>query len=191
MTREQKIEAARKAYAQSVHAMDDLFKIYKAAENSATDDPPPQMMRCKHWDICDHAGTCYHASDHPHQAGCSLGCAQMPKFDCIPWAPAIPEDGYWAKDDPRRIFVEGAKWWEFKKTGATMWQSDRNDAEAEAEKRHPKSTAIPEEILALRREFVAGERWGWAKAWCKADNPISTVEAEAVRRHPWPKEEAK
>ena len=31
----------------------------------------------------------------------------------------------------------GAKWWEFRQTGATMWQSDRNAAEEEAELRYP------------------------------------------------------
>ena len=28
----------------------------------------------------------------------------------------------------RKMFVEGAKWWEFKKTGATMWPSDQGEA---------------------------------------------------------------
>lgn len=46
-------------------------------------------------------------------------------------------EGYWARSDIRRAFVEGAKWWEFISTGATMWQSDRNRAEKEASKRYP------------------------------------------------------
>lgn len=29
-------------------------------------------------------------------------------------------------------FVQGAKWWEYLKTGATMWPSDRDQAELEA-----------------------------------------------------------
>ena len=29
-------------------------------------------------------------------------------------------------------FVQGAQWWEHHKTGATMWASDRNEAEAAA-----------------------------------------------------------
>lgn len=37
-------------------------------------------------------------------------------------------------------FVEGAKWWEWKTTGATMWNSDRRDAEAEAVKRKANGT---------------------------------------------------
>ncbi len=45
--------------------------------------------------------------------------------------------GTWANTDPRRQFVEGAQWWEFTKTGATMWPSDRDKAEAEAERRFP------------------------------------------------------
>jgi len=44
-------------------------------------------------------------------------------------------EGTWKALDFRRAFVEGAKWWEFQKTGATMWQSDRDLTEQEAEKR--------------------------------------------------------
>jgi hypothetical protein len=29
-------------------------------------------------------------------------------------------------------FIQGAKWWEYKSTGATMWISDADDAEEEA-----------------------------------------------------------
>lgn len=45
-------------------------------------------------------------------------------------------EGTWPKNDIRRAFVAGAKWWEYHSTGATMWQSDQRLAEAEAEKRY-------------------------------------------------------
>ena len=32
-------------------------------------------------------------------------------------------------------FVQGAQWWEYHKTGATMWASDRDQAAGEAETR--------------------------------------------------------
>ena len=51
--------------------------------------------------------------------------------------PSDEIDGYWPKDDIRRAFVAGAKWWEWHKEGATMWQSDTREAEDEAEKRYP------------------------------------------------------
>lgn len=44
-------------------------------------------------------------------------------------------EGSWSRDDPRRWFVDGVAWWEFHKTGATLWPSDRDLAEAEATKR--------------------------------------------------------
>lgn len=53
-------------------------------------------------------------------------------------------EGTWLEGDLRRAFVMGAKWWEFHSTGATMWQSDRNIAEVEADKRYPNGK-IPEE----------------------------------------------
>lgn len=40
-------------------------------------------------------------------------------------------------DDLRRAFVMGAKWWEFQKEGATMWNSDRHLAEQAAEEYFP------------------------------------------------------
>lgn len=46
-------------------------------------------------------------------------------------------EGEWAQDDLRRAFVAGAQWWEIEIRGATMWQSDRDRAEAEAESRYP------------------------------------------------------
>jgi hypothetical protein len=45
--------------------------------------------------------------------------------------------GTWPADDLRRQLVEGAAWWEYYKTVATMWNSDRREAEAEAERRYP------------------------------------------------------
>lgn len=35
-----------------------------------------------------------------------------------------------------QAFLRGAKHWEFKRTGATMWPSDQNDVLAEAELRY-------------------------------------------------------
>jgi hypothetical protein len=43
--------------------------------------------------------------------------------------------GSWTADDPRRHFVEGAKWWEWHCHGGTMWPSDVHLAETEATKR--------------------------------------------------------
>lgn len=37
-------------------------------------------------------------------------------------------------------FVQGAQWWDFVQTGATMWTSDRNKAEGEAETRASNGT---------------------------------------------------
>lgn len=46
-------------------------------------------------------------------------------------------EGTWAADDLRRAFVAGAQWWEYHRTWATMWPSDRDKAEEEAERRFP------------------------------------------------------
>lgn len=47
-------------------------------------------------------------------------------------------EGIWPENDLRRAFTEGAKWWEWKTTYFTMWNSDVHVAELEAEKRYPK-----------------------------------------------------
>ena len=49
----------------------------------------------------------------------------------------LRENGTWPANDLRRAFVAGAEWWEWYKEKATMWPSDRNLAEDEAEKRYP------------------------------------------------------
>jgi hypothetical protein len=46
-------------------------------------------------------------------------------------------EGEWSADDLRRAFVAGAAWWEYETSRATMWASDRNEAENEAERRYP------------------------------------------------------
>jgi len=45
--------------------------------------------------------------------------------------------GTWPEDDLRRAFVDGAKWWEYYTTAFTMWPSDRQLAEEEAERQYP------------------------------------------------------
>lgn len=37
-------------------------------------------------------------------------------------------------------FIQGAKWWEYHRTGATMWQSDQHIAEEEAIRRSKNGT---------------------------------------------------
>jgi|SRR3990167_3146940 len=53
--------------------------------------------------------------------------------------------GTWSLADHRRAFVEGVAWWEFTKTGGTLWQSDRRLAEDEAERRFPDADPAPPE----------------------------------------------
>ena len=40
--------------------------------------------------------------------------------------------GSWPDQCLQRAFVDGAKWWEFQRTGGTMWQSDQDKAEQAA-----------------------------------------------------------
>lgn len=59
---------------------------------------------------------------------------------------ANPSDlpqGTWPADSLQRAFVEGAKWWQFHSQGATMFGSERREAEAEAIRRYgdPDATA--------------------------------------------------
>lgn len=62
--------------------------------------------------------------------------------------PFMPEiDGTWPEHCEQRAFVAGAKWWEFASTGATMWQSDQDKAEAEAIKRYGEPAAPPFEDI--------------------------------------------
>ena len=51
-------------------------------------------------------------------------------------------EGYWPKDDLRRAFVAGAKWWEYEKTKFTMWQDDIRLAEQVAYELYPEGKVI-------------------------------------------------
>lgn len=107
--------------------------------------------------------------------------------------PAPYEPSEWAKDDPRRIFVEGAKWWEFESDSATMWQADVRRAEEEAQRRYPVSeTRTTERRTAQvaypgidrreqieQREACAGEGNGDS---AKANGP----EVDPPASHPTP-----
>ena len=48
-------------------------------------------------------------------------------------------------------FVQGAQWWEYHKTGATMWGSDRDQAECEAETRVANGTLGKSPNVAAER----------------------------------------
>ena len=66
-------------------------------------------------------------------------------------------EGSWSKDDIRRVFVAGAKWWEFHSIGGTMWQSDQRLAEEEATKRYAFQQPVEADaILACKNEYRDG-----------------------------------
>lgn len=46
-------------------------------------------------------------------------------------------EGAWAKDDLRRAFVDGVKWWNYVLTRYTLFPSERDVVENEAESRYP------------------------------------------------------
>jgi hypothetical protein len=63
--------------------------------------------------------------------------------------------------DVRRAFVSGAKWWEYTRAGATMWQSDIERAEAEATMMFVDTdpwSALDEAVKALNCELQYGGR---------------------------------
>jgi len=64
------------------------------------------------------------------------------------------KEGTWPKNDVRRAFVAGAKWWEFKRTGATMWQSDQTLAEEEATRRYKIRTCQTMHECCLCKETI-------------------------------------
>ena len=51
--------------------------------------------------------------------------------------PCTCAKGTWPNDDLRRAFVTGVAWWEWVRSTATIWTSDRRLAETEAERRYP------------------------------------------------------
>lgn len=78
-----------------------------------------------------------------------------------------------AKAHARLAFVEGAKWWMFRATGATLFASEVDAVEAEAEKRYP-DTGWP-----LNPERVRAAEYGQRKA----DAEVSRLTADKRRCH--------
>ena len=60
-------------------------------------------------------------------------------------------EGTWPENDIRRAFVAGAKWWEYHSTGASMWNSDVDLAEAEAMRRYGSQQSVPADADGLCR----------------------------------------
>jgi len=64
---------------------------------------------------------------------------------------SAPSSGSVTPDTLIVAFVQGAQWWEYHNTGATMWASDRDQAEGEAETRAAngtlgKSPNVPDQL---------------------------------------------
>lgn len=105
----------------------------------------------------------------------------------------VTVDGYLPANDIRRAFVMGAKWWEYHSTGFTMFGSDRNLAEAEAEKRYPGGTSTDaDELETVRRvtnladqdfsdtspEYTRGYYDGLAAPRPSEDTELETLRAQ-------------
>lgn len=63
----------------------------------------------------------------------------------------VPPDGSVTPDALIVAFVQGAKWWEHHKTGATMWASDQSKAEGHAEEMARNGTLGKSPNAALTR----------------------------------------
>jgi basic membrane lipoprotein Med (substrate-binding protein (PBP1-ABC) superfamily) len=75
-------------------------------------------------------------------------------------------------------FVAGAKWWEFEKTGFTMWQSDQRSAETVAYRRLAETDPGeigPENTNRFIAGFIEGAKW-WE--FYKYDRALKPVDQE-------------
>jgi hypothetical protein len=61
-------------------------------------------------------------------------------------APSAPSESISQMSQSQHVaeFVAGAKWWEYHKTGATMWRSDQDLAEQEAVRRAASAPCAPD-----------------------------------------------
>lgn len=84
-------------------------------------------------------------------------------------AARLPE-GTWSENDPRRAFVDGAKWMLWQTKGVTMFSSEREGVEAEAAKRYAPSSARLPTIEEITRAVARG--------WCSPNNAHKTVDPE-------------
>lgn len=77
----------------------------------------------------------------------------------------------WADDDLRGVFVAGASWMYLQTVGTTMWTTEREEAEAEAERRYPGGATVnvggdaKAMILAAMRAMVYNIKHGEGSDW--------------------------
>lgn len=78
--------------------------------------------------------------------------------------------GGWSPHDPRRFFVDGAKWWQFTANGATAFPSEVDAMEAEATRRYGERT---EQIARTIHAVIHGMDTAMGRtqqvAWDQAD----------------------
>lgn len=75
-------------------------------------------------------------------------------------------------------FVHGARWWEWKLRGATMWQSDQDDAANAAQKRIDRCTLGVNEWEKMRPDntsFNWRKPWGWKRAHAVEENSYTAL----------------
>ena len=77
------------------------------------------------------------------------------------------KQGTWPDDCVQRAFVAGAEWWQFHANGATMFGSERDEAEQEAVKRYG-SPVTSDTGRACPKCGAAGEIRPTANLWCPA-----------------------
>jgi hypothetical protein len=93
--------------------------------------------------------------------------------------------GTWPEGCLQRAFVDGARWWEFYKTGASMWQSDRHLAEAEAVKMYGIPTNPPnrnEYLLELIDILARPIQDGGEGMADNQDSPLMRLREKIVSR---------
>jgi hypothetical protein len=71
--------------------------------------------------------------DHCQYREQHLALAQIPYSSAAP----APHRGMWGPNDPRSIFVQGARWWQYAAKGSTAFPSEVHQMEAEAERQFP------------------------------------------------------
>lgn len=102
---------------------------------------------------------------HSQLAGCSVAAIGFSAWEQGEWGWSAVHDDiaklYWdlreAKAAAFYAFVAGAKWWEFEKTGATMWTSDTHKADAEAQRRYPFAPHPLVRVAEIRAEKAERE----------------------------------
>ncbi len=125
--------ALQKATANAVQMVENACRALQEQLEATAKDRDLVVRHGAHLVAMSHAAANQRAEAAERERDEARAQVARVKAECSALAGHI--EGVWPADDPRRVFVAGAAWWQFHNGGATAFSSERGEMEDEAQRR--------------------------------------------------------